>query len=549
MELRRLLLILALLGACKASTKGGAVATPEPLAAQEAQRILRAGGNAVDAAVAVGFVLAVTHPYAGNLGGGGFIVAHIDGEDIVLDCRETAPGAATADMYLDGEGEPVRAASLVGPLAAGVPGSVDGYLRLLERYGTMSRKQVLAPAIRLAREGFRVDPGLYRSLVAHEKLLARFPETAAIFLPGGKPPEIGEVLRQPQLAEVLEEIAKVGRGGFHQGWFADEVAKANKKYGGRITAEGHGPLPVRLARSRSGGRYGGLDVVTMPPPSSGGVVLLQILGMLERGGYASLEPGPRLHLFVEASRRAFADRAVHFGDPDHVDVPVEALLAKEYLDKRFATISMVKASRSVDVFAGTFDGGESTETCHFSVVDGKGNAVSCTTTLNGAYGCGLAIHGVLFNNEMDDFTAKPGVPNQFGLIQGKKNAIAPHKRPLSSMTPTIVLRDGEPFLVVGSPGGPTIISSVCQVIAHHVGEKMPLPASVAAPRVHHQWQPDHILAELLPAEITRYLRDLGHELKTHTRPIGDVQAVGRDKYGRGVPVSDPRGRGAVALPR
>ena len=549
----RLLLLGGLLAACTA-TRGGAVAAPEPYAAAEAARILREGGNAIDAAVCVGFVLAVTHPYAGNLGGGGFFVVHLDsGEkrETVLDCREVAPGAATRGMYLDKAGEPRREASLVGPLAAGVPGSVDGYLRLLEKYGTLKRRRVLAPAIRLAREGFRIDPALYRSLKQHRRLLERFEETAAIFFPDGRQLEVGDTLRQPQLAEVLEAIAKAGRGGFYLGWFAREVEQANRKYGGAMTARDLARYASKW-REPIRGEYGGYTVVTMPPPSSGGVVLLQILGMLERGGYAGLGPAPRKHLFIEASKRAFADRAVHFGDPDQVAVPVRAMLDKAYLDGRFASIRMNRATPSVNIGAGAHalgGGRESRETCHFSIVDRHGNAVACTTTLNGAYGSGLAVHGVLLNNEMDDFTAKPGEPNQFGLIQGEKNAIAPFKRPLSSMTPTILLdRSGEPVLVLGSPGGPTIISTVGQVVAQFVAG-MSLAEAVAAPRVHHQWMPDMVLAEPLPPRELAYLESLGHRIRTQGRPIGDVQAVARTDFGRFTPVSDSRGRGSVAAPK
>jgi gamma-glutamyltranspeptidase/glutathione hydrolase len=544
MELRRLVLLPLLFAAACATAGGGAVATPEPYAAKVGADMLRRG-NAVDAAVAIGFVIAVTHPYAGNLGGGGFIVAHVDGRDYILDARETAPKASSRDMYLGKDGKPVPEASLVGPRAAGVPGTVDGYVKLHERFGSLTLNEVLQPAIELARKGFKVDAGLRDAIQRHKKLLSTFPETRAIFLPKGQVPKAGSVLRQPDLAAVLEAIAWEGRDGFYRGRFAKKLRDATSKYGGRIS---RADLAAYKAKWREPlrGKFRQYDIITMPPPSSGGVVLLQMLAMLERGGYPGLDVGERKHLYAEVARRCFADRSVHFGDPDFVSVPVDRLLKPSYLKNRMRTISMSKATPSSQVEAGTFGATESFETCHFSVVDEAGNAVSCTTTLNGAFGCGLAVSGVLLNNEMDDFTAKLGEPNQFGLIQGEKNVIAPGKRPLSSMTPTIVLENGQPVLVLGSPGGPTIISTVCQVIIHHLGLGMPLKDAVAYPRVHHQWMPDEILAEPLNGDETRFLSGLGHKVKTYERLIGDVQAVGVED-GEWKPVSDPRGRGAVAV--
>ncbi len=538
------LLSLACVG-CATSRGGGVLATPEPYAAREGARVLREGGNAVDAAVCVGFVLAVTHPYAGNLGGGGFMVVHTKKGDAVIDAREVAPRAATRDMYLDSDGNVRPEASLVGPLAAGVPGSVHGYLELLEKYGTMDREELLEPAIRLAEDGFRVDQGLHDALQRHRKLLSRFPETARIFLPEGRVPEVGEELKQPELARVLRAIAEYGRKGFYEGWFANAVQAANKKHGGLITV---GDLYTYKSKMRKPvrGTYRGYTVLTMPPPSSGGVVLLQMLDMIDRANWDTMRPEQRTHLFAEVSRRAFADRAEYFGDPDFEDVPIQKLLDKEYLATRFGTISMARATKSIDIRPGLAGPRESEETCHFSVLDKDGNAVSCTTTLNGAFGCGLAVSGVLLNNEMDDFTSKPGAPNQFGLIQGEKNDIEAGKRPLSSMTPTILLKDGEVFLVLGSPGGPTIISTVCQVIARHVGAGMSLSDAVDAPRIHCQWMPDEIVHEPLPDARTQSLRDLGHSLRERRR-IGDVQAVGRTPEGRLIGVTDKRGRGAVAV--
>jgi gamma-glutamyltranspeptidase/glutathione hydrolase len=506
--------------------------------------VLGEGGNAADAAVCVAFVLAVTHPEAGNLGGGSFLLAHFGGSETAIDAREVAPEGATRDMYLDEAGEPLPEASLVGPLAAGVPGSVAGYLLLHQRFGTMDRRRLLDPAIRLARDGFVVDKGLHESLRRHADLLGRFPETRAVFLPRGRVPEPGDVLRQPELASVLEDVARRGADGFYRGAFARRLEEACVRHGARITAK---DLALYEAKERAPLRraWRGFDVVTMPPPSSGGAVLLQMLAMTELGDYASMRPTQRMHLLAEASRRAFADRARWFGDPDFVDVPVDAFLDPLYVRSRFASIDMGRATRSAAVGAGAL-ATEAEATCHFSVVDGRGNAVACTTTLNGAYGCGLAVSGVLLNNEMDDFAAKPGAANQFGLVQGEANAIEPGKRPLSSMTPTIVLRDGEPVLVLGSPGGPTIISTVCQVMLRHLVLGEDLEASVEAPRLHHQWLPDELVHEAIPPEDARALAGLGHALRLRETPMGDVQACGRNRHGQMVAVSDPRGRGATA---
>ena len=544
---RILSLILLCSVACNTTTRvGGALATPEPYAAAEGAAILRKGGNAIDAAVCVGFVLAVTHPYAGNLGGGGFIVVHTRDGDDIIDARETAPGAASADMYLDAEGNFKKGASLVGPLAAGVPGSVAGYLLLLKKYGTMDRETLLEPAIRLAENGFRVDRGLRARIAEHRAFLSLFAETRDVFLPGGKVPEVGDTLRQPALAKVLRAIAEYGRDGFYDGWFADEAARINKKYGGVMTADDLRKYEPTLRRPLRG-TFAGHEIVTMPPPSSGGVVLLQILKMVESANHEGMRAEQRRHVFLEASRRAFADRAQYFGDPDFVDVPVDRLLDDAYLASRLATIDMARATSSDDVAPGLGLPKESTETCHFSIIDDKGNAVSCTTTLNGAFGCATSVSGVLLNNEMDDFAAKVGVPNQFGLLQGVKNAIEPGKRPLSSMTPTILLRDNKPVLALGSPGGPTIITSVASVLMRHLLDGMSLQEAIRAPRLHCQWRPDEVVHEPLSRADERWLIDHRQKLREVPR-IGDVQAVARTRSGRLLPLSDPRGRGAVAGP-
>ncbi|MFQ5844331.1 MAG: gamma-glutamyltransferase [Planctomycetota bacterium] len=537
-----LLPLAALLAACAAPR--GMVVAPEPYAAREGARVLRAGGNAVDAAVCVGFVLAVTHPEAGNLGGGGFLLVRTRKDMVAIDARETAPAAAAPDMYLGPDGEVVPEASLVGPLAAGVPGSVAGYLLALERFGTMDRARILEPAIRLAEQGFVVDGGLHRSLQRSAARLRLFRETAQVFVPGGRVPAAGSVLRQPRLARTLRLIAERGRDGFYRGPVARDVAWISRKYGGRLTAEdlaAYRPvvrLPVR-------GTYRGRTILSMPPPSSGGVVLLQILALIEQVPVRLLSEPDRQHLFVEASRRAFADRAEWFGDPDFVEVPVRRLLDPDYVRSRFRAIDRSRATPSAEVGAGSW-GAEAEETCHFSVVDRRGGAVACTTTLNGSYGCGASAAGFLLNNEMDDFTAKPGRPNLYGLVQGERNAIAPGKRPLSSMTPTIVLHDGRPRYVLGSPGGPTIISSVAQVLVRLIDLEQDPARAVAAPRLHHQWLPDAIQHEPLAPELAAELRARGHTLTPRPRPMGDVQLIVVDREGRARGYPDPRGRGRAA---
>jgi gamma-glutamyltranspeptidase/glutathione hydrolase len=521
----------------------GAVAAPERHAKEAGEDVLGDGGNAVDAAVCMAFVLAVTHPEAGNLGGGSLIVVHTTKEDFAIDAREVAPRAAQPALYLDSDGRPRPDATLVGPLAAGVPGTVAGLMLLHEYAGRLPRERVLAPAIELAEDGFRVDAGLRDSLARHRELLSKYPETAAVYLREGRVPAVGDRLVQRELAGVLREIATHGAAGFYSGWVAQRIQEVCEKYGGNLTAEDLCTYEAKM-REPVRGNYRGMDVVTMPPPSSGGVCVLQVLDFLERGGFDWMRPEQRAHLLVEASRRAFADRAVYFGDPDAVQVPVARLLDLDYLQSRFVTIRMTGATPSDQINGGLAP--ESTETCHLSVADGEGNAVSCTTTLNGAYGCGVTASGVLLNNEMDDFTLLPNVPNQFGLIQGEANALAPGRRPVSSMAPTIILKGGQVDLVIGSPGGPTIISVVAQVIANRYAAGMSLEEAVRAPRIHCQWMPDEVLHEPpLPPAVRRALTELGHTLRERKDPMGDVQAVGRAPMGRLHGVSDPRGRGAA----
>ena len=460
--------------------------------------ILKGGGNAVDAAVAVGFALAVTYPSAGNIGGGGFMVIRLaDGTTVANDHRETAPAKAQRDMYLDDEGEVVDGLSTASHLAVGVPGSVAGLLAVLERHGTLPRRAVVAPAIALAKEGFALPADIAGQFQRQRKAFAPYPASAAKFAKkDGSPFAAGDLFRQPQLAATLERIAEHGRDGFYKGLTASQIVAEMQRGGGLVDypdLEGYRPVwrtPVR-------GTYRGYDILSMPPPSSGGLLLAQMLNILEAYDVASLGHGSAAaaHLMIEAERRAYADRATHLGDPDFYDVPAQMLADKRYARQRFADFDPLKATDSTAVAAGEPWPAESVETTHVSVLDAAGNAVAYTTTLNLGYGSKIVVTdaGFLLNNEMDDFSAKPNTPNAFGLLGGEANAIEPGKRMLSSMTPTIVLRDDEPFLVTGSPGGSTIITTVLQVVLNVLDHGMDLGEAVAAPRFHHQWQPNRVV--------------------------------------------------------
>jgi gamma-glutamyltranspeptidase / glutathione hydrolase len=524
----------------------GMVASSHRLASAVGVAVLQRGGNAVDAAVAVGLALAVVDPRAGNLGGGGFSVIRMaDGTTSVVDFREVAPGRANRDMYLDREANVIPEASTVGALAAGVPGTVAGLALALEKHGTLRWRDLVEPARRLALDGFRVSHHFAADLRARTELLERFPESQRIFLRDGQFYREGDTFRQQDLARTLRRLQEKGPGEFYGGRTAELIVRQMEESGGLITLEDlerYRPIlrqPVR-------GTYRGYEVLTMPPPSSGGAVLIEMLNILEqfdlRGiGHNSPE---KYHILAEAMKRAFADRAEYFGDPAFVKVPVTGLTSKEYAQELFRSIDRKRATPSERVSPGRPARYESPETTHYSVVDAAGNAVSTTYTLNGAYGSGLTVRGAgfLLNNEMDDFTSKPGAPNLYGLIQGEKNAIAPGKRPLSSMTPTIILKDGRLFLVIGSPGGPTIINTVLQVTLNLVDHGMNLQEAIGAPRVHHQWLPDRIYHEPngLPRDVVEALRAKGHRLEERS-PIGDAQGVVVDPAtGMRLGASDPR---------
>ncbi|MBL4853854.1 MAG: gamma-glutamyltransferase [Robiginitomaculum sp.] len=479
----------------------GMVTAEEILAAEIGRDILVRGGNAVDAAVATGFALAVTFPAAGNLGGGGFMLVAMKEADevIAIDFREMAPNAASRDMFLGADGEVDNQKAQYSHLSAGVPGSVMGLLDALETYGTMSRKQVMAPAIRLAEKGIPISYGMAQGFAASKTLLAKDPSSLAYFYKsGGALYEQGDRLKQRDLAKTLKRISKHGRAGFYGGKTADFLVAEMQKGGGLIT---HADLKNYQAIKRKAvkGTYRGYGIYSMPPPSSGGVHVVQMLNILEGYDVRALEHNSAdyLHLLIEAMRRAYADRSKYLGDPDFFDVPVKALTDKSYAEKLRSTIDRGKASRSQDILPGRNLPKESPATTHYSVMDKWGNAVSVTTTLNFSFGSGYSVDGAgfLLNNEMDDFSAKPGTPNGYGLIGGEANKIEPRKRPLSSMTPVILKKDGKPYFVTGSPGGSTIITVVLQNILNVVDFDMNAMEAVTAPRIHHQWLPDIVITE------------------------------------------------------
>ncbi len=534
----------------------GMIASTSTEASRVGVAIMQQGGNAVDAAVAVGFALAVTLPAAGNLGGGGFMLVRTnDGKFAFLDFREMAPAAARPEMYLDARGEYIPGSSRVGPRAVGVPGSVAGMAEAQRRWGKLSWRQVVEPAVHLAEDGFRLDGRAARSLRQSARL-ARFPESRRIFQRDGRYYEAGELFRQPDLARTLRRIAVGGGEEFYRGALSQELAATLQRQGALITAADLRGYAVKL-REPLVGAYRGYQIVTAPPPSSGGVALLEMLNLLEKTDYAAGGEGAptRVHWMVEAMRRAFADRAAFLGDPEFVKVPARGLVSKAYADRLRPGIDPRAATPSSTLRAGEPERYESAETTHFSVVDAAGNAVACTTTLNSAFGSGVTATGLgfLLNNEMDDFSAAPGVPNVYKLIQGKSNEIRPGKRPLSSMAPTIVTRDGELFMVVGSPGGPRIISTLLQVLTNVIDLGLDPRAAVDRPRFHHQWMPDTLYLELpgtegapavgFPADTVAALRRLGHTIEQQA-PWSDAQAIMIDRAtGDRLGASDGRGGG------
>jgi gamma-glutamyltranspeptidase/glutathione hydrolase len=495
------------------------VVAEEPLAADAGLKVLQNGGNAVDAAVAVGFALAVTHPFAGNVGGGGFmLIRFAGGRTTFLDFRERAPQQASRNMYLDAGGNPTRE-SLEGWRSAGVPGTVRGLEFAHQKYGRAKWGILLAPAVELAAKGFPVSFALQESLRSANNL-PQSPDSRRIFLKNGSYYEAGETLAQPELARTLSRIVQHGSKDFYEGETARKFAAEMAAHGGLITladlksyavAE---RIPLTGSYRASSGTYG---VIAAPPPSSGGVGILQMLGMLEGSGYEKSGAGSAgsIHYTAEVLRRFFADRSEFLGDPDFFKVPVAGLLDAAYLRQRRAGIDPRRATPSSQLRPGRPRGSESSETTHYSVVDAEGNAVAVTYTLNDGFGNGITIPGLgfLLNNEMDDFASKPGAPNLYGLIQGEANAVQPGKRPLSAMTPTILTHDGKLFMTVGAPGGPRIISAVLEAILNVVDFGMNVQDAVDAPRFHHQWQPDKLYLErgVSPDTVT-LLKARGHDV-------------------------------------
>src|SRR3984957_5994453 len=508
------------------------VTSVHELASRAGVEMLQAGGNAVDAAVATGFALAVVHPQAGNLGGGGFLLLrNANGKTHFIDFREKAPAAATENMYLDAQGNVIpesnKNSSVIGYRAIGVPGTVAGLVYAEKQHGKLAIEKVMAPAIKLARDGFALAYEDTQDLMTDE-YLAEFPESKRIFLRDGKFYQPGEIFKQPELARTLERLAK-DPDDFYHGKMAVELATAIHKGGGLVTEADMAAYEVK-EREPVHGSYRGYDIISAPPPSSGGVALVEILNILE--GYDLAKYGNRsadaIHLEVEAFRRAFYDRADLMGDPDFAKVPVAQRIDKKYAAAWRESIELNHASASKDLKRPSFGElervaqsrttaiREPENTTHYSVVDAEGNAVAVTTTLNDSFGSRVTAEGLgfLLNDEMDDFSSKPGVPNNYGLIQGPANAVGPNKRPLSAMTPTIVLKDGKLFLVLGSPGGPTIIPTVANVLIGVVDFKLDIQAAVNAPRFHNQWLPDGILVEdRLSPDTINILRSKGHQLK------------------------------------
>ncbi len=530
-----------------ARARHGMVVSVHAEASDAGLEILKMGGNAVDAAVAVGFALAVVHPQAGNLGGGGFMVIHdpVRVLETTLDYRETAPAAAHAKMYQDEQGAVIEGLSTVGHRASGVPGSVAGLWLASKKYGRLPWKKVLEPAVRLAREGFEVSHPLSQSLQSAAALLTRFPESRRIFLREGRFYQEGELFKQPELARTLELIREQGARVFYEGRIAQLIAREMARNGGLITAD---DLKSYQAKEREPirGTYRGHEIFSMGPPSSGGIILVEMLNMIEHFDVGNLgfHSSESIHLMGEVMRRAFADRSEFLGDPDFSPIPVTGMLSKAYAAGWARTIARDWATPSKMVSAGDPSAYEPTETTHYSVVDADGGAVAATTTINRSYGSGVTIPGggFLMNNEMDDFTSAPGVPNSFGLVQGEANAIGPVKRPLSAMTPTLVKKDGRLFLVLGSPGGPTIINTVFQIILNVVDFEMGIQEAVDAPRIHHQWLPDRILAEkgAIVRDVENALHARGHRIDSR-ETIGDAHCIMIEpKTGIRLGAPDPR---------
>jgi gamma-glutamyltranspeptidase/glutathione hydrolase len=523
------------------------VVTSHQLATDIAVDILKAGGNAIDAAVAAGFALAVTQPRSGNIGGGGFMLYSPNNADTVtaIDYREKAPSKAYETMFLDDFGNSDSTLSRSSHLSAGVPGTVAGFALALEKLGTMSLADVLKPAIKLAKEGFPVPQRFVDGILARKKVFQQWPASQSkFFKQDGSSYEVGELFIQADLAKTLQLISDKGAAGFYTGETARLIESEMKKHGGLISYEDLANYQPAI-RQAVHGRYRGFDIYSMSPPSSGGVHIVQILNMLEQ--YPMSEYGHNsaqtIHLMAEAMRRAYADRARYLGDSDFVDIPLKGIISKSYAEDLVKNIQLDKATPSVEIKAGNAQHYESPETTHFSIVDQFGNAVSNTYTLNFSYGSGIVVPGTgfLLNNEMDDFSAKPGVANAYGLIGGQANKIEPNKRMLSSMSPTIVKQNGNNFLVTGSPGGSRIISTTLQVIMNVIDHKMNIQTAVNSPRMHHQWWPDIIRTEQgISPDTIKILKDMGHKVSQKSAMGGSQSILVDDQNGILYGAADPR---------
>jgi len=534
----------------------GMVASNSEIASKVGVEIMQRGGNAIDAAIAVGLALEVVYPYAGNIGGGGFMmIRKKDGTATAIDYREMAPKAATHDVYLDKNGKLIKGegGSILGYRAAGVPGTLAGFELALKKYGSgkLQWADLVRPAHMLAQNGFEVPYSYVRSIEAYKKDLSKYEDSKKIFLNNGKMFAEGDRLVQPELAQTLDRIERLGANEFYTGKTAELIAADMKAHNGLITLDdlknyrAKERVPVR-------GTYRGYEIISMPPPSSGGAILLEILNILEgydlRGmGYNS---SAKYQVVTEAMRRAFADRAEYMGDADFVDVPVKTLIDKKYAEKRRRSINLTLASSSAQIGHGEITGAESMETTNFTVVDDEGNVVTNTYTLNNGFGSAVTVKGAgfLLNDEMDDFAALPGKPNMFGLIQGERNAVQPGKRPLSAMTPTIVLRkDGTPWFAVGAAGGPRIISAVLQTIINVIDHDMNIQQALDAPRIHHQWMPDELVVEPygISPDTRKVLESYGQKFAEKPVYIANATGVMIDDKGVRLGAVDSRGSGGA----
>ena len=529
----------------------GMVATEQHLASAIGLDILKKGGNAVDAAVGIGFALAVALPNAGNLGGGGFMMVHDKDSDqtIALDFREMAPAKASRDMYLDEQGNVAGGRSLYTHLAVGVPGTVAGMEHALKKWGSMPLEQVIQPAIDLAENGYIVSNALAENLAATKESLGKWDTTKAIFFKEGEPLKAGDLLAQKDLAASMRLIAKEGAAAFYQGAIADQIVEEMAKHDGLITKEDLANYKV-VEREPVKGTYRGYEVVSMPPPSSGGIHVIQILNMLEGQNLNEMghNSAKAVTLMAESMKRAYADRSEYLGDPDFTKVPQKGLTSKGYANSLVAGMPLDKVTPAREILPGKPQPYESDQTTHYSVVDKNGNAVAVTYTLNLNFGSGIVAgnSGILLNNEMDDFSAKPGVPNAFGLIGGDANAVGPGKRPLSSMTPTLVLKDGKPWLVTGSPGGARIITTVLQTIVNSIDFGMNPAEAASAPRFHHQWLPDELRIEKgFSPDTLALLKEKGYAiaLKPAMGRTQTIQVRDNVLYG----YSDPRNPDGVTI--